>query len=55
MSLEPDKPFHDDDAATVDKAIASSVIADYVSGKLQTLAGHFEFLKPSEFASRYQK
>jgi uncharacterized membrane protein YgcG len=55
MSLEPDKPFHDDDAATVDKAIASSVIADYVSGKLQTLAGHFEFLKPNEFASRYQK
>jgi hypothetical protein len=55
MSLEPDKLFHDGDAPTIDKAIATSVIADYVSGKLQTLAGHFEFLKPDEFASRYQK
>ena len=38
MSLDPDKPFHDGDAPTIDKAIAGSVIADYVSGKLQTLA-----------------
>jgi hypothetical protein len=54
MSLELDKPFHDDDdAATIAKAIASSVIAGYVSGKLQTLAGHFQAVEPNQFAYLY--
>ena len=55
MSLDPDKPFHDDDAPTIDKAIASSVIADYVSGKLQTLADHFQSVEPNQFSYLYNK
>ena len=55
MSLDPDKPFHDGDAPTIDKAIASSVIADYVSGKLQTLADHFQTAEPNQFAYLYNK
>ena len=55
MSLDPDKPFHDDDAPTIDKAIASSVVADYVSGKVQTLADHFQTAEPNQFAYLYNK
>src|SRR4029077_19438469 len=55
MSFDPDKPFHDGDAPTIDKAIASSVIADYVSGKLQTLAEHFQTAEPNQFAYLYNK
>jgi hypothetical protein len=55
MSVDPDQIFGDRDAPTLDKAIASSVIAQYVSGKLQTLAGHFEAAEPNQYASRYQK
>jgi hypothetical protein len=55
MSFDPDSVFHDGDASTIDKAIAGSVIAPYVSGKLQTLAGHFESAEPNEFAAWYQK
>ena len=55
MSFAPDNTFHDDDAAAIDKAIANSVVAHYVSGKLQTLAGHFETVEPNQFAAWYQK
>ena len=55
MSFDPDKPFHDGGAPTIDKAIASSVIADYVSGKLQTLADHFQTAEPNQFAYLYNK
>ena len=55
MSLKLDKPFHDDDAAAIDKAIAGSVIADYVSGKLQTLADHFQSVEPNQFSYLYNK
>jgi hypothetical protein len=51
MSLDPDQVFGDRDAPTIDKAIASSAIAQYVSGKLQTLTGHFQTLEPNQFAS----
>ena len=42
MSFEPARLFHDDDAAEIDRAIAGSVIAGYVNGKLQTLAGRIK-------------
>jgi hypothetical protein len=31
------------------------VIADYVSGKLQTLADHFQTAEPNQFAYLYNK
>ena len=55
MSLDPDHVFGDRDAPTIDKVITSSVIAQYVSGKLQTLTGHFQMLEPNQFAPVYQK
>jgi hypothetical protein len=55
MSFDPDNVFHDGDAPTIDKAIAQSVVAHYVSGKPQTLAGHFQTAEPNEFAAWYQK
>jgi hypothetical protein len=55
MSLDLDKPFHDDDATTIDRAIADSVVAHYVGGQLQTLAGHFQTAEPNQYASWYGK
>jgi hypothetical protein len=43
MSLEPDKPFHDDDAPTIDKAIASSVIATTSAANCRRLQGTLNF------------
>src|SRR6185437_3602884 len=54
MSFKIGNVFHDGDAATIDKAIAGSVIANYVSGGLQTLAGHFESAEPNQFAAWYK-
>jgi hypothetical protein len=42
MSFDPDKPFHDGYAPTIDKAIASSVIAHYVGGNCRRLRGTFK-------------
>jgi hypothetical protein len=50
MSFGPDNVFHDGDAPTIDKAIADSVVAHYVSGTPQTLAGHFQMAEPNQFA-----
>ena len=55
MSFETGNLFHDGDATTIDKAIASSVVADYVSGKVQTLADHFQTAEPNQFAYLYNK
>jgi hypothetical protein len=55
MSFETGNLFHDGDATTIDKAIASSVVAQYVKGNLQTLAGHFQTAEPNQFASWYRK
>jgi uncharacterized membrane protein YgcG len=54
MSFKIGNVFHDGDAPTIDKAIAGSVIAHYVSGALQTLAGHFETAEPNQFAAWYK-
>ena len=47
---DPDKTFADRDAPMLDKAIASSVVAQYIGGQLQTLTGHFQSLEPNQYA-----
>jgi hypothetical protein len=50
-----DEIFGDSDAPTIDKAIASSVVAQYVGSQLQTLTGHFQSLEPNQYAALYKR
>jgi hypothetical protein len=55
MSDDHNQTFSDGDAPTLDKTIASSVIAQYVGGQLHTLTGHFQSLEPNQYAPMYQR
>ncbi|HEY1862544.1 MAG TPA: hypothetical protein VGG77_02430 [Roseiarcus sp.] len=49
MSLNPNEEFGDRDASKIDEAISKSIIPSYVSGKLKTIAGHFDMALPDQF------
>jgi hypothetical protein len=55
MSNDPNQTFADRDASMLDKAIADSVVAQYIGGQLQTLTGHFQSLEPNQYAPLYQQ
>jgi hypothetical protein len=50
-----DQIFGDSDAPTIDKAIASSVVAQYVGSQLRTLTGHFQSLEPNQYSALYKR